>query len=99
MPMVGHTAELGLVIGYEFREGNAAPAAGILKFVQACEHNVPKGKKFVAVRADSAAYQAAIFNYCEETGEVFAIGADQDAAVKAAITAMHSSASTLRLAL
>jgi hypothetical protein len=88
MPMVGHITELGLVIGYEFREGNAAPAAGNLEFVQACERNMPKGKKIVAVRADSAAYQAAIFNYCEETGKVFAIGADQDAAVKAAITAI-----------
>src|SRR5450759_1640469 len=88
MPMVGHITELGLVIGYEFREGNAAPAAGNLEFVQACERNMTKGKKIVAVRADSAAYQAAIFNYCEETGKVFAIGADQDAAVKAAITAI-----------
>ena len=51
---------------------------------------MPKGKKIVAVRADSAAYQAAIFNYCEETGKVLAIGADQDAAVKAAVTAIHA---------
>ncbi len=49
---------------------------------------MPKGKKITAVRADSAAYQAAIFNYCEETGKVFAVGADQDAAVKAAIAAI-----------
>ena len=41
MPMVGHITELGLVIGYEFREGNAAPAAGNLEFVQACERNMP----------------------------------------------------------
>jgi hypothetical protein len=46
---------------------------------------MPKGKKISALRADSAAYQAAIFNYCEETGKVLAIGVDQDAAVKAAI--------------
>ena len=85
MPMVGHIAELGVVIGHEFREGNAAPAAGNLEFLQACERNMPKGKRIVAVRADSAAYQAAIFNWCEVTGKVFAIGADQDAAVKAAI--------------
>jgi hypothetical protein len=26
MPLVGHIAETGLVIGHEFREGNAAPA-------------------------------------------------------------------------
>ena len=88
MPMVGHIAELGLVVGYEFREGNAAPAARNLEFMQACERNMPNGKKITAVRADSAAYQATIFNWCEETGKVFAIGADQDAAVKAAIKAI-----------
>jgi hypothetical protein len=86
MPMVGHIAENSLAIAHEFREGNAAPAAGNLEFVQACERNMPNGKKIRAVRADSAAYQADIFNYCEETHKVFAIGADQDAAVKAAIS-------------
>jgi hypothetical protein len=45
MPMVGHIAELGLVIGYEFREGTAAPAAGNLEFVQACERNMSKGRR------------------------------------------------------
>jgi len=88
MPMVGHIAETGAIAGYEFREGNAAPAAGNLEFLQACERNVPKDKKLTAIRADSAAYQAAIFNWCEETGKVFAIGADQDVAVKAAIKAI-----------
>ena len=86
MPMVGHV--LGLVAGYDFREGNAAPAAGNLEFLQACERNMPKGKKITAVRADSAAYQAEIFNWCEATGKVFAIGAHQDTAVKAAIAAI-----------
>ncbi len=88
MPLVGHIAELGLVVDHEFREGNAAPAAGNLEFMQACERNMPKGKKIAAVRADSAAYQAAILNWCEATRKVFAIGADQDAAVKAAIAAI-----------
>jgi hypothetical protein len=41
------------------------PAAGNLEFLQACECNMPKGKKITAIRADSAAYQAAIFNYCD----------------------------------
>jgi hypothetical protein len=91
MPMVGHLAENGLVIGYEFREGNAAPASNNLEFMQACEANMPEGKRIKAVRADSAAYQAAIFNWCEETSKVFAIGADQDAAVKAAIRAIPGS--------
>ena len=70
MPLLGHIAETGLVVGFEFREGNAAPAAGNLEFLQACEGAMPKGKKISALRADSAAYQAAIFNYCEETGKV-----------------------------
>ena len=85
MPMVGHIAELGVVAGYEFRAGNATPAARNLEFLQACAGNLPKGKKITALRADSAAYQAAIFNDCEASGRVFAIGADQDAAVRAAI--------------
>jgi hypothetical protein len=85
MPMVGHIAETGAVVGHEFREGNTAPAARNLEFMQVCERNMPRDKKIAAVRADSAAYQAAIFNWCEETGKVFAVGADQDAAVKAAV--------------
>lgn len=91
MPMTGHIAELGLVVGHEFREGNTAPAAGNLEFMQGCEANMPKGRKITAIRADSAAYQAAIFNWCEATAKVFAIGADQDAAVKAAIAAIAES--------
>jgi hypothetical protein len=92
MPMVGHIAELGVVIGHGFREGNTAPAARNLEFMQACERNMPKGKRIAAVRADSAAYQAEIFNWCEEMGKVFAIGADQDAAVKAAVAAIPEGA-------
>jgi hypothetical protein len=62
-----------------------------LVFLRACEGNIPKDKKIAAVRADSTGYQAAIFSLCEETGKVFAIGADQDAAVKAAIAAIPGS--------
>ena len=65
--------------------------AGNLEFLRACERNMRKGKRIVAVRADSAAYQAAIFNWCEVTGKLFAIGADQDAAVKAAIAGIPES--------
>jgi hypothetical protein len=62
-----------------------------LVFLRACEGNIPKDKKIAAVRADSTGYQAAIFSLCEETGKVFAIGADQDVAVKAAIAAIPGS--------
>lgn len=58
MTLVGHMAETGLVIGSEFREGEAAPAVGNLEFLQACKGTVPKGKKIPGMRADSAVYQA-----------------------------------------
>jgi len=85
MPLVGHLAENGLVVGEEFRAGNASPGAGNLEFIKYCEAQLPAGKRIKDVRADSAAYQAAVFNYCEETGKSFAIGADLDSAVRAAI--------------
>src|SRR5262249_56652651 len=88
MPMVGHIAENSLAIDHEFREGNAAPAARNLEFVQACERKMPKGKRIKAVRADSAAYQADVFNYCEENHKIYEIGADQDTDVTARIHAI-----------
>ena len=66
MPLVGTLAENGLIVGEHFREGNAAPAAGNLEFIGYCVQQIPEGKRIVAVRADSAAYQSAIFNACEE---------------------------------
>lgn len=57
MPLVGTLAENGVIVGDEFRDGNAAPAAGNLDFIRYCEQQMPAGKRIVAVRADSAAYQ------------------------------------------
>ena len=88
MPMVGHLAETGLVVGDEFREGNAAPAACNLEFIQTCEAQLPRGHRIAAIRADSAAYQAEILNACEAHGQYFAIGAARDAAVTAAIASI-----------
>jgi hypothetical protein len=53
---------------------------------------MPKGKWIPSVRVESAAYQAAILNWCEETRQTFTIGADQDAAVNAEIRAIPGSA-------
>jgi hypothetical protein len=81
MPMVGHLAENGLVLGDEFREGNDAPAARNLEFMKYCERQLPRGKHIKAFRADSAAYQAEIINYCSAKGIKYAVGADLDQAV------------------
>jgi hypothetical protein len=85
MPMVGHLAENGLIVGDEFREGNDSPGARNLEFLKYCEHQMPKGKKIKAFRADSAAYQAKVINYCQDNGIKYAIGGDLDEAVKKVI--------------
>jgi len=88
MPMVGHLAENGLILGDEFREGNESPGGGNLEFVKHCEKQLPRGKRIKALRSDSAAYQAEVINYCQEKGIGFAIGADLDKAVVATIEAV-----------
>ena len=94
MPMVGHLAEAGVVIHDDFRAGNVAPASANLDFVKACEARLPKDHTLTAVRADSASYQADLFNYCEETGKTFAIGGKLDVPTLAAIAAIPDSAWT-----
>jgi hypothetical protein len=49
---------------------------------------MPKGKKIKAFRADSAAYQAKVINYCQDNGIKYAIGGDLDQAVKKVIAGM-----------
>lgn len=88
MPIVGHLAENGLVIGEEFREGNVAAGARNLEFIKYCAGQMPAGRRIAALRSDSAAYQADIINWCEEDEKgrvLFAIGADLDAGVKSVI--------------
>ncbi len=88
MPIVGHLAENGLVVGEEFREGNDAPQSRNLEFIGHCARQMPPGKRIAFLRSDSAAYQVAIFNECEEKDVRFAIGADLDEAVRAVIAAI-----------
>lgn len=91
MPIVGHLAENGLVLGDEFRHGNEAPASGNLEFLKYCQKQLPGGKHIKAFRADSAAYQAQIINYCDASGIEYAIGADLDQAVVRQVKSLGSS--------
>jgi len=85
MPIIGHLAENGMVVGDEFREGNESPSSRNLAFIKHCLRQMPKGTRITALRSDSAAYQAEIINHCEREGIHFAIGADCDEAVLKAI--------------
>ena len=62
-PIIGHI-NCGYVIHSEFRSGNIAPADHNLTFVQRCEAQLPKERKITSLRADSASYQAELFDYC-----------------------------------
>lgn len=92
MPIVGHLAECGLVVGEEFRAGNVSPNARNAEFIGYCCEQMPAGTRIAHLRADNAAYQAGIFNACEEQGRTFAIGAPLDAAVLGAIKAIPEQA-------
>jgi hypothetical protein len=83
-PMVGHING-GYVIHSEFRSGNIAPADNNLTFIQRCEIQLPKKKKIAFVRADSASYQAKLFDYCSENHITYTIGANLDHSVYANI--------------
>jgi hypothetical protein len=77
MPMVGHINN-GWVIDVDFREGNEAPASKNLEFIKHCVLQLPLDKKFDRFRADSASYQADIFNYCEEKKILFTVTAKKN---------------------
>lgn len=83
-PMVGHMNG-GYVIHGEFRSGNIAPADNNLAFLKRCQEQLPKGKSFSFFRADSASYQAKLFDYCQENNITYTVGANLDSSVYANI--------------
>ena len=84
-PLLGFLFESGLVLGDEFREGNIPAGAGAVEFLETCHRLMPKGKRIVYFRSDSAAYQARVADWCFEHNVLFTITADQDRAVKETI--------------
>jgi hypothetical protein len=90
MPVVGFLYETPICIYDEFREGNVAPAFGQRGFYLECKRRMPASKVIRYYRADSASYQAELFNQLEGDGVKYAITVDQDKAVKAAIALIPS---------
>ena len=79
-PMIGHING-GYIIHNEFRSGNIAPADHNLSFVKRCEEQLPKDKQIHYLRADSASYQAKLFDYCQDNGITYTIGGHLDRSV------------------
>ena len=85
MPVAGFLYETPVCLYDEFREGNVSPQSGQKEFYLECKKRMPVGKRIGNYRADSASYQAGLFNQLEEDGVKYGITADQDKAVKALI--------------
>ena len=85
MPMLGFLYETPVCLYDEFREGNVAPALGQKAFYLECKRRMPAGKRVGYYRADSASYQAELFNQLEEDGVRYAITVDQDKVVRGVI--------------
>jgi len=88
MPMLGFLFETPVCLLDEFREGNVPPQAGQLAFYRECKERMPVGKRIGGYRGDSASYQADLINELEVDEVLWAITADQNSAVKAAILAL-----------
>jgi len=87
-PMIGHING-GYIIHSEFRSGNIAPADNNLSFIQRCEAQLPKEKNIAFVRADSASYQAELFDYCQNNDITYTVGAHLDSAILKSINAIQ----------
>ena len=82
MPMFGHIAETGQIVGCDFREGNASPARDNFEFIQECESNLPADVSITAFRADAASYQVKVIQHCEEKKIKYAIRAKSSPKMK-----------------
>lgn len=82
-PLLGIIAENGMVVGSDFREGNASPQSGLVELIEQCRINYAQEIKIV--RSDSAGWQKQIVDYCNENNLGFTISADQSTPVLEAV--------------
>ena len=81
--LLSFIAELDLCVACDYRQGSMSAGSGVKKQLLAA-HRLLKscGKRLAYLRSDSAGYTAEVINACDKLGVMFAITADQDAAVK-----------------
>ena len=89
MPMLAFWAELDLVVHDDFRQGAVSPQSDALNFLMDTVQQLPETLTQIYVRSDSAWHQRDVLDHCEENGYGFAITADKDEAVKAALTLVN----------
>jgi len=85
MPMLAFWAELDVVLHDDFRQGAMAPQSDALNFLREAVAQLPASVTEIFARSDSAWYQRGVVDECEDKHYGFAITADKDEAVKAAL--------------
>lgn len=91
MPVIGAVAELGIVIGDEFRDGNVSPAFEVKRFFKECQKSLPKSVKKVRTRLDGAYYNHDLMNYLEKEKIDYTITAEKHAGFMRWIEAIPAS--------
>lgn len=87
-PMFAFLAETKTVLRMEFRPGNASPKADALGFLCQSLADLPSSIDRVYLRSDSALYQAAVMDHCQDNHICFSITADRDKAVRELVSSL-----------
>lgn len=91
-PVIAVWAELGLIVGDQFRDGNVPAGMGNLPFVRAVIEDLPSQITVRRVRGDSAMYEQKLLAYLDDEGIEFAISADMSRELRAAIEELPKNA-------
>lgn len=87
-PLTGVWAELGMVLGDEFRDGNVRAGQGLKRFYRRLRRRLPDQVKRVRVRSDSAGYEHELIGQLVEDGVEFTISADMSEQLRATCEAV-----------
>ena len=85
-PVIATLKENGVVIAYEFKEGN--DYGGRVEILRKAFRQMPKGKKIREVLLDAEYYSHEVLDYLEGQEVGWVVGADKDASVKESIRAL-----------
>jgi len=90
-PLLIWIAETNTWISGVFRQGNSSPQSHLVSLLKRCLRLIPDDIK-LRLRSDSAGYQVKLMQHCHIHHILFAIAADQDAAVRDSISMIPQNA-------
>ena len=77
-PMLGFVAETRQLLLAEFKDGNASPSSGALKFLKQLVSRLPETITKKRLRSDSAWFNVDVMDHCADNDIEFAITADKN---------------------